>query len=110
MGPAASVVLRQEERRHAAVALGDDPEGVVAEAFGRFGRIDRIGREDTLASFDRVVVNGAIVGTYASLIAGQVPPQAVEPVFVARDRQRGRGGDDLAKIEERRVSLLMCHG
>ena len=31
-------------------------------------------------------------------------------LFVARDRQRGRGRGDLAKIEDRPVSLLMSHG
>jgi hypothetical protein len=35
---------------------------------------------------------------------------ATATLFVARDRQRGRGGGDLAKIEDRPVSLLMSHG
>ena len=39
-----SIFVRQQERGHAAVGLGDDPEAIVAGAW--FGGIDRVNGED----------------------------------------------------------------
>lgn len=38
-----SVFIGQEQRGHAAVALGDDPKRILAEAFARLPEIDRMG-------------------------------------------------------------------
>ena len=37
-----SVFVGQEERGHAPVGLGDDPERIVAEAFARLRHVDRM--------------------------------------------------------------------
>jgi hypothetical protein len=54
-----SVFARQQERRHAAVGLGDYPELVVAEPLARLAVINRIGGQDAETGLYRLVGRGS---------------------------------------------------
>lgn len=66
------VLVRQQERRHAAVSLGDDPEAVLAMTLGGLRRIDSVGRQDAVAEEQSLEVAGPIVITDVAPITADV--------------------------------------
>ncbi len=64
-----SILFGQQQRCHAAVGLGDDPQRVFAVALARPGRVDRVDRQDTPAVLQRVVVGRSILDIDTAPIA-----------------------------------------
>jgi hypothetical protein len=99
-GAARSVLAGQEEGGHAAVGLGDDPEGVVAVALAGLGGVDGISREDAVAVAHRLGVGRCVLGADTAPIA---PDMAAEIDFELPRVclfERAGGGDDLAQREQ----------
>src|SRR5580704_10805474 len=98
-GPSRLIVPRQQERRHAPVALGDDPEGIHPEALARLRGVDGVSREDTTAVVNGPVVGVPILAADMTPIARRVPREIALALLMGRGCQSARRGDDLAKVE-----------
>ena len=68
-GGQGSVLVRQQEGGDAAVALGDDPQAVVAVPLGGLALVDRIGRQDAFALHQGLIVQRLVLGTDIAPVA-----------------------------------------
>jgi hypothetical protein len=74
--PSCSVFARQEERGHAAIGLGDDPDGIFAEPLARLLWVDGIGGENASVIRQGCFVAGGILRSDKAPIAARVTGKA----------------------------------
>src|SRR5579864_8183134 len=99
------VFVRQQERGHAPVALGDYPKRVLPEAFARLPGVYGIGGKDAPSAGEGLVVCLLVLRADISPIAGQMADEAFLHVNVGTGFESAGRGDKQAKLKARFVTV-----
>jgi len=95
------------------VALGDDPQAVVAIPLGGLALFNRIGRQDAFGLHHGLIVQRLVLAADIALVATGMPVQAAVQVLRAASFNGSRGGHDLAQLGfggESGGFGFLCHG
>ena len=95
------------------VALGDDPQVIVAIPLGGLALFNRIGRQDAFGLHHGLIVQRLVLAADIALVATGMPVQAAAQVLRAASFNGSRGGHDLAQLGfggESGGFGFLCHG
>lgn len=93
--------MRQKQRRHAAVGIGDDPQAVVAIPVARLGGVDGVRRQDAASVEERREVGSPVIGANGAPVPPPVAAQTIKPLRMCGAGHGAGRGNNPAKLEQR---------